>query len=135
MFTIVNLLISKIWLLFNIFKNFKCEKLQYPALKCDGQDDLGNFIYKTNKLIRFTNFHPTYNIEGFFNKILLKNVSFRNENEILFTLYFEKNYIHECYICHFLSSLDNLQTYLLKYAHKGFLNIKRQTQLLNYAKT
>ncbi len=110
--------------------NFEYDKLQCPTLKCDGQDDLGNFIYKGNKLIKFTNFHPTYNIKGFFNNILLQKVSFKNENEFLFTLNFEKNYVHECYICHFLSSLDNLQTYLLKYAHKDFFNIKRQNTII-----
>jgi hypothetical protein len=50
-----------------------------------------------------------------FYNILLQNVSSQNENELLSTSNFEKHYIHECYIRQFLPSLDNSQTYLMKY--------------------
>ncbi len=42
----------------------------------------------------------------------------------------KKKYTQECYIHQFLPSLDNLQTYLMKYAHKNLLDIEKQLQLL-----
>ncbi len=56
-----------------------------PSSKCHGENNLGNYIYTTNKLTRFTNFHPTYNIEGFFNNILLQNGCFQREIDLLST--------------------------------------------------
>jgi hypothetical protein len=69
--------------------NFEYDKLQHPTLKCHGQDDLGNFIYKNNKLTRFRNFHFTHNTKWFFD-LLLQNVSFQNESELFSASNFEK---------------------------------------------
>jgi len=42
--------------------NYEYDKLQHPTLKCHGQDDLENFIYKNKKLTRFTTIsHTTQN--------------------------------------------------------------------------
>jgi hypothetical protein len=71
--------------------------------------------------------------DSFYN-ILLQNTSFQNENELLSTSNFEKHYVHECYICQFLPSLDNLQTYLMKYTHLNLMDTKKQTQLLENLK-
>jgi hypothetical protein len=48
------------------FTIYKSNKLKCPSSKCNGEDNLQNYIYTTNKFTRFINFHPTHNIKGFF---------------------------------------------------------------------
>jgi hypothetical protein len=48
------------------FTKYEFDKLKCLFSKCHGEDNLGNYIYTTNKLIRFIDFHPAHNIEGFF---------------------------------------------------------------------
>jgi hypothetical protein len=95
--------------------NFEYDKSQHPTLNCHGQDDLGNFIYKNKKITRFTTI-PHTTQKKYYN-ILLQNVSFQIENELFFASNFEKSYVCDYYIHQFLPSLDNLQTYLMKYTH------------------
>jgi hypothetical protein len=38
----------------------------------------------------------------------------------------KKSYVRECYICQFLPSLDNLQTYLIKHTHENLLGTKNK---------
>jgi hypothetical protein len=72
------------------FTKYESNKLKHPSSKYHGEDNLGNYIYITNKLTKFTNFHPTYNIEGFCNNILLQNVCFQREIDTLHIQFVEK---------------------------------------------
>ncbi len=47
------------------FTKCKSNKLKRPSSKYHGEDNLWNYIYTTNKLTRFIDFHPTHNIKGF----------------------------------------------------------------------
>lgn len=59
--------------------------MQHPSSQhCHDQDYLGNYIYTTNKLTRFTNFHPTHNNKTFF-YMLLQKITFKNETKLLST--------------------------------------------------
>ena len=55
----------------------------------------GFYLYETSKLIRFTDFHPTHNTEGFFFNILLRNVWFRDERDLISDQNTNKNYTLE----------------------------------------
>ncbi len=112
------------------FTKYESNKLKRPSSKCHGEDNLGNYIHTTNKLTRFTNFHPTHNIEGFFYNILLQNMCFRRELDLLFASNLQKSYVCECHICGLVHDLDKIQTYLMKYAHRNLLEVKEQSQLL-----
>ena len=65
------------------FKSCETEKIQRPNGKCYGIDMFGFYLYETTKLTRFTDFHPTHNTEGIFFNILLCNVCFRDERELI----------------------------------------------------
>jgi hypothetical protein len=80
-------------------------------------------IYETS-FTKVTNYKFPSHTQWLFYNILLQNVSFWDENGLLCTSSFEKIYIHECYISLFLPTLDNLQTYTMKYAHGNLLDIK-----------
>jgi hypothetical protein len=58
------------------FTKYESNILKRLSSKCHGEDNLGNYIYTTNKLSRFIDFHPTHNIERFVSNILLQNVCF-----------------------------------------------------------
>jgi len=64
------------------FTKYESNKLKCLSSKCHGEDNLGNYIYTTNKLTRFIEFHPTHNIERFFYNILLQNMCFWRELDL-----------------------------------------------------
>jgi len=69
---------------FQYFTKFEYDKMQHSSLQhYHDQDNLRNYIYTTNTLTRFTNFHPTHNIEAFFYNIFLQKTRFWNEIELL----------------------------------------------------
>lgn len=69
--------------------------------------------YPTHKITRFTNFHPTHNLDAFFFNILIRTIPFINENDILSPTNSEKNYICECQDRGIITNLDAIQEYLL----------------------
>jgi hypothetical protein len=76
------------------FTKYEFDKLKHLFSKCHGED----YIYTTNKLTRFIDFHPAHNIKGFFYNILLQNMCFRRELDLLCTTNMQKNYVRECHI-------------------------------------
>jgi hypothetical protein len=47
------------------------------------RDNLSYYAYKNRKITRFIDFHPTYSPERFFFNIMLQNICFRGEKELL----------------------------------------------------
>jgi hypothetical protein len=64
---------------------YESNKLKCPFSKCHGEDNIGDYIYTINKWTRFIGFHPTHNIKGFSYNILLQNVCFQRELNLLST--------------------------------------------------
>jgi hypothetical protein len=62
------------------------------------RDNLRYFVYTNNKITRFTYFHPTYSPEEFFFNILLQNICFWDEKELLSNQNIEQSYVYECHI-------------------------------------
>ncbi len=57
-----------------------------------------DLLFMKIKIIRFTNFHPVYNNEGFFPNILLQIITFHNEKDLLFENNLELSYVQKCLI-------------------------------------
>jgi ABC-type glutathione transport system ATPase component len=93
-------------------------------------DNLDYLVYTNNKITRFTDFHLTYSREGFFFNIVLQNICFRDEKELLSNQNKEQSYVYECHIWGLLPNSDILQEYLLKYAHRNLIETEKRTQLL-----
>jgi hypothetical protein len=63
-----------------------------------GKDVLSFIIYKNEKLVRFTDFHPIRNSEGFLYNVLLQKILFCDENNLLSNCSIHQSYVHECQI-------------------------------------
>jgi hypothetical protein len=97
------------------------------------RDNLGYLVYTNNKFTRFTDFHPTYSLKGFFFNIMLQNISFRDEKELLSNQNIERSYVYKCHIRGLLPNLDILQENLLKYVPRNLIETEKRAQLLNYS--
>ncbi len=79
------------------FTKFEYDKMQHPSLQhYHNQNNLRNYIFTTNTLTRFTNFHPTHNTQTFFYNVLLQKITFWNEIELSPTSNLEN--VKECHI-------------------------------------
>ncbi len=112
------------------FKRFDMEKICRRNVTSFGKDKLGFHIYETHKITRFTDFHPIHNSEAFFFNVLLRTIPFRNENDLLSATNIKKSYIRECHNRGIISNVDNIQEYLLQYAHCNLIDTEKQSQLL-----
>ena len=115
------------------FKSFETKRIQRPNGKCYGIDMFGFYLYETSKLTRFTNFHPTHNTEEFFFNILLRNVCFRDERELISDQNTNKNYTLECYKQGLLPNVQTMQKYLSEYAQRNLIETKKNK--LNFLTT
>jgi hypothetical protein len=94
------------------------------------KDNLGYYVYRNKKITRFTYFHPTYNQEEFFFNIMLQNICFRNEKELLSDHNTKQSYVYECHIRGFFPNLDIFQDLKKIYAHRNLIETEKRTQLL-----
>lgn len=92
---------------FEYINMYKTYRMKRRNQQCYGEDRSRCRVYETNEIIRFTNFYPTYSTEGFFFNDLLRNVCFRNENDLISSTHTEQICIHECYQ---LGIVNNLVT-------------------------
>jgi hypothetical protein len=92
------------------------------------RDKLGYYVYKNKKIIGFTYFRPTYSLEGFFFNIMLQNICFRDEKELLANHNTKQSYVYKCHIRGLLPNLDIIQEYLLKYAYRNLIETKKRVQ-------
>ena len=71
---------------YDYFQNYDMHNhpLRASSERYIGVDYFGKYIYKRTSPImtRFTSYHPTKNLEGFYYNLLLQNVPFRSELEI-----------------------------------------------------
>jgi hypothetical protein len=65
---------------------------------CLGKEKLGFFLYKSEHLVRLRDFNPCKLVEPFFFNILLNNVAFFKECELISPLNLVGSYNHECFV-------------------------------------
>ena len=65
-----------------------------------GRDNLFNYIYERppSDLVRFTDYHPLHNTEGFFYNMLLEDKPFRDEATLISPGNMDGTYMTECVI-------------------------------------
>ena len=91
----------------------------------------GFHLYETTKVTKFTDFHPTHNTQGFFFNIPLRNLTFRDERQLLSKRNTNMNYLLECYIKGLLHDAQAVQNYLSQYAHRNLIKTEKYAQLLD----
>jgi len=65
------------------WKQFSLQQQKLKKKTCLGKDKLGFFLYKSEHLVRFTDFNLGKHVEPFFFNILLNNVGFFKERELI----------------------------------------------------
>jgi hypothetical protein len=65
------------------FRKYAIEKNKKKRQTPVGRDQLGNYIYFSSHIVRFTNYHPAHHTEAYFYNVLLNNVPFVSEAELL----------------------------------------------------
>ncbi|GIL77687.1 hypothetical protein Vretifemale_7166 [Volvox reticuliferus] len=82
-----------------------------------GTDTFQHHVYKRSEpaLVRFTDYHPRYQVESFCYNLLLKHVSFRSENDLL-SMSNSASYAAECITRGLISSDDGVENFVAAYA-------------------
>ena len=96
-----------------------------------GSTCLDSICTRSQKLTRFTDFHPTHNTQGFFFNILLRNFTSGDERQLLSERNANKIYLLECYIRGLFPDVQAVQNYLSQYAHRNLIETKKHAQLLD----
>jgi hypothetical protein len=67
------------------FQTYRLSRTPLASMQCVGQDTFRNYVYKlpTPAIIRFSDYHPAYSVEGCCYNMLLQKVPFRSETELL----------------------------------------------------
>jgi hypothetical protein len=61
---------------YEYFEKYEFKKMVHPSFQKYGKDALCFIIYKNEKLVRFTNFHPIHNSEGLFLQCVITKDTF-----------------------------------------------------------
>eukprot|EP00882_Tetradesmus_deserticola_P001750 GHRQ01001880.1.p1 GENE.GHRQ01001880.1~~GHRQ01001880.1.p1 ORF type:complete len:1314 (+),score=134.67 GHRQ01001880.1:549-3944(+) len=90
-----------------------------PGHTLEGKNSLGNHVYhmSTPSIVRFTDYHPAYNVEGYCYNLLLSKLPFRNETELL-SQGDGSSYLHECIVRGIITCQDDLEGHIDDYTTK-----------------
>lgn len=74
-------------------------------------DEFGNFLYSrpADQPIRFSVYDPASRPEGFFYNVLLRQVTFRAEKDLLSTSNSSKSYLEECQLRGIINCEEDLR--------------------------
>jgi predicted ATPase len=99
-----------------------------------GMDGFGNLVYArlaTDSLVRFSDFHPAHQIEGYFSNVLLQKYPFRFEADLLSPENSSRLYFVECQLRGFINDEADIETHLQSYAERHLIASEQRQQLLN----
>jgi hypothetical protein len=88
------------------WKQFFPQQQKLKKKTCLGKDKLGFFLYKSEHLVWFKNFNLGKHVEPFFFNILLNNVAFVKEHELISPTDLARSYYHERFVCGIVKTLN-----------------------------
>ena len=112
------------------FTKYKTDCMTRGRTSTVARENLGYFVHTNNKITSFTDFHPTYSPKGLFFNIMLQNICFKDEKELLSNQNTKRSYVYKCHIRGLLPNSYILQEYLLKYTHRNLIETEKRAQLL-----
>jgi hypothetical protein len=77
------------------------------------------------------NFNPGKHVEPFFFNILLNNVVFFKECELIFSTNLARSYYHECFVHGIVKTLNCLQDFIFEYGKINLYDDEKQNQIYN----
>ncbi len=98
---------------------------------CLGKDKLGFFLYKSEHSVRFTYFNLGKHVEPFFFNILLNNVVFFKELELISPTNLIGSYYHECFVRGIVKTFNCLQDLIFEYGKRNLYDDEKQNQIYN----
>jgi hypothetical protein len=92
------------------YQHYRISKTPLPSMQYVGRDTLQNYVYElsTPAIIRFSDYHPAYSIEGYCYNMLLQHVPFRHESQLL-AEGDGVSYLAECVARGLITSKDDLE--------------------------
>jgi len=98
------------------FKEYRISHTKLTTFKLVGKDTMGNYVYElpTPAIIRFTDYHPAYNLEGYCYNLLLSKVPFRSEVELL-QAGDGQSYVLECIQRNIICTQEDLEGHIDDY--------------------
>jgi hypothetical protein len=106
------------------WKQFFPQQQELRKKTCLGKNKLGFFLYKSEHLMRFTDFNPSKHVEPFFFNILLNNVVFFKERELMSPTNLVGSYYHECFVRGIMKILNCLQDFISEYGKRFYMTMR-----------
>jgi hypothetical protein len=116
---------------FQYFVLTREEKRSGSLLGMDGFDNLVYARLALDSLVRFSDFHPAHQIEGYFFNVLLQKYPFRFEADLLSPENSSWSYFVECQLHGLINNEANIETHLQSYAERHLIASEQRQQLLN----
>ncbi len=76
--------------------------------------------------MRFIDLDLGKHVEPFFSNILLNNVAFFKERELIFPINLAGSYYHECFVCGIVKTFDCLQDFIYEYEKKNLYDDEKK---------
>lgn len=90
---------------------------------------------KDNRLVRFTDYNPKSQPEGFFYNLLLDRISFRNECELISETNCRQSYFTECIIRKIITSEDDIEEYTRAFCKRNLYENEKASALIEQLTT
>lgn len=83
-----------------------------------GRGQLGNYVYASNHLVPFTNYHPAHHTEAYFYTVLLSRIPFLHEAELLSdpATNPSRSYFYECKLRGIVQPVKDIEEHVASYA-------------------
>jgi hypothetical protein len=96
-----------------------------------GTDAFNNFVYRlpAPRIMRYTDYHPGHDSEGFFYNVLLQHIPFRSEEELLSPHNVERSYFVECFARGILQDDDDVDAYVDEYCQRHLYDEENRQHL------
>ena len=120
--------------LFSYFLKYEVSKKAKRGKVCKGIDSRQHHVYERDPkdIVRFTDYHPRSNPDGFFYNLLLEKdeAHFRDELELLSNENPDGTFMTECIIRGFLESPEQLEELVLEYSTRHMYRDDQLGQLM-----
>jgi hypothetical protein len=119
------------------FKQYEISKTEKPNADLVGSDTTGAYIYKRAHpaSVRYTDYHPGNQPEGFFYNVLLGKVPFRLERSLLSAENLHDSYYVECFLRGIVSDVDDVDELLDAYCQRQLYDAENRAHMLNLIET
>jgi hypothetical protein len=113
------------------WKQFSPQQQELKKKTRLGKDKLGFFLYESEHLVQFTDFNLGKHVEPFFFNILLNNVAFYKECELISPTNLARSYYHECFVRGIVKTFNCLQDLISEYGKRNLYDDEKQNQIYN----